>query len=554
MSTYQPLPVISRDEDAELDRLVQQASAYCPPSTNSDEKTSATMQQLPIVDPTPPAADEPLPAWYPNEGEEFGKKLEHLDWIDEFIDNVRPYVRVRPEDGVLIKMPTDVFQLNRSGLTLMNRAMEGEKARQLALSSGALNHPERVYQIHTFFCDVRDLLANRLGDGKDRPTTNSTPFEGSFTRYPVLSEIAVTYRCNLACTFCYAGCGTPDATPGNMAVEKHRNWWKFWRNTRWWQSRNEKRDPMGEEMTEAEVLRVIDQIAQVGKVPSVSFTGGECTLRPELPLFIRHARENGMRVNIITNGITSSSKEYVDKLVAAGLTSAQVSIEGPNAEVHEALTQRPGSFNKTVRGIKNLRDAGLHVHTNTTICEENADHLAGILDLAKSLELPHVSMNHIIPTGTPRLARHEQIKVSYTKIGDYVMSAKQHADKIGIEFHWYSPTPFCIFNPIAHGLGNKGCAACDGLVHVSPSGEVLPCSSFARGVGNVLDEGLDKVWFGKDAQYYKKKRQAHPICQTCEHFELCQGACTLYWSGMGYGELYEANRKRLGDRIKGLFQ
>ena len=81
---------------------------------------------------------------------------------------------------------------------------------------------------------LRDLLANRLGDGRDRPATNSTPFEGSFTRFPVLSEIAVTYRCNLACTFCYAGCGTPDASPGNMALEKHRNWWKFWRKTRWW--------------------------------------------------------------------------------------------------------------------------------------------------------------------------------------------------------------------------------------------------------------------------------------------------------------------------------
>ncbi|MGI9429820.1 MAG: radical SAM protein, partial [Bythopirellula sp.] len=549
------LPVLSLSDDTALDTLVQQAEQYCPPGEGDARKSAGQADlQLPIIGQSPqPTDDGSMPAWYPVEGEEFGQKLEHLDWIDEFVDNVRPYIRVRPDDGVLIKMPTEVFQLNRSGLTMLERALEGEKIRQIALSQDVVNHSERIYQIHTFFCDVRDLLANRLGDGRGRPATNSTPFEGSFTRFPVLSEIAVTYRCNLACTFCYAGCGTPDASPGNMALEKHRNWWKFWRQTRWWRTRNAERDPVAEEMSADEVLRVIDQIAQVGKVPSVSFTGGECTLRPELPLFIRHARENGMRVNIITNGITSASQAYVDKLVRAGLTSAQVSLEGPNAEVHESLTQRPGSFAKTVRGIKNLRDAGLHVHTNTTICEENADHLNGILDLAKSLELPHVSMNHIIPTGTPRLARHEQIKVSYTKIGDYVMRTKHYADQIGIEFHWYSPTPFCIFNPIAHGLGNKGCAACDGLVHVSPSGEVLPCSSFARGVGNVLEAGLSEVWFGKDAQYYKKKRQAHPICKTCEHFELCQGACTLYWSGMGYGELYKANRKRLVDRLKGWF-
>ena len=191
-----------------------------------------------------------------------------------------------------------------------------------------------------------------------------------------------------------------------------------------------------------------------------------------------------------------------------------------------------------------LRDAGLHVHTNTTICDENAEFLCEIIDLAKSLKLPHVSMNQIIPTGTPNLPRHEKLKVSYSRIGQYVLQAKEHAERIGIEFHWYSPTPFCIFNPIAHGLGNKGCAACDGLVHVSPSGEVLPCSSFARGVGNLLEQGFENVWFGKDAQYYKQKRQAHAICRKCEHFALCQGACTLYWSGMGYGELLAARDQR----------
>ena len=76
----------------------------------------------------------PLPVLQPDQVETFGTELEHLDWIDEFVANVKPYVRVRPEDGVLIKMPTEAFQLNRQGLTLMNRAMQGEKARAIALS------------------------------------------------------------------------------------------------------------------------------------------------------------------------------------------------------------------------------------------------------------------------------------------------------------------------------------------------------------------------------------------------------------------------------------
>ena len=62
-------------------------------------------------------------------GEEFGARLEHLDWIDQFVAKIRPYVRVRLEDGVLIKMPTETFKINRSGLALLDRAMQGEPIR-----------------------------------------------------------------------------------------------------------------------------------------------------------------------------------------------------------------------------------------------------------------------------------------------------------------------------------------------------------------------------------------------------------------------------------------
>ncbi len=431
-------------------------------------------------------SDESLPADWPTGAPQtttsprFGTRLEDLQWIDQFVAQIRPFVRVRLEDGVLIKMPMEVFQLNHTGLQLLHRALQGESMAEVATAIGAATDPSRIYQVHTFFCDLRDLLRQRLGDGRGRPTTRVEPFAGSFTRYPVLSEIAVTYRCNLACSFCYAGCGTADASPGNARRERHRRGWRVWRDWPWWQRRFPLRDPLRQEMTTREVLAVIDQLALAGKVPSVSFTGGECTLRPDLPQFIAHACQRGMRVNIITNGILCGSRAYVDQLVAAGLTSAQVSLSGPSPEIHDRLARKPGAFRKTLQGICNLRDAGLHVHTNTTICDENAQHLCQIIDLAKSLELPHVSMNQIIPTGTPNLPRYETLKVTYSRIGQYVLQAKEHAQRVAVDFHWYSPTPFCIFNPIAHGLGNKGCAACDGLVHVSPSGEVLPCSSFAR--------------------------------------------------------------------------
>jgi radical SAM protein with 4Fe4S-binding SPASM domain len=104
---------------------------------------------------------------------------------------------------------------------------------------------------------------------------------------------------------------------------------------------------------------------------------------------------------------------------------------------------------------------------------------------------------------------------------------------------WYSPTPVCLFNPVAHGLGNKGCAACDGLLSVSPAGEVLPCSSWPEPVGSLLDEPFHAVWNTARGAWIRDKKSAPEGCDACEDFALCQGACPLYWRHFGFAELQE---------------
>ena len=76
---------------------------------------------------------------------------------------------------------------------------------------------------------------------------------------------------------------------------------------------------------------VIDKIVDQAQVPTVSFTGGEPTLRPDLPELIAYARSRGMRVNLITNGIRCADAGYVATLEEAGLDSAQVSLEAADA-------------------------------------------------------------------------------------------------------------------------------------------------------------------------------------------------------------------------------
>jgi radical SAM protein with 4Fe4S-binding SPASM domain len=296
-------------------------------------------------------------------------------------------------------------------------------------------------------------------------------------------------------------------------------------------------------MTLEEIRRVLDKIARQAQVPSISFTGGEATLRPDLPDMIRHARGLGMRVNLITNGIRAASEAYVRTLREAGLQSAQVSLEGTTAAVHEAITRVRGSFARAVRAVRRFRDAGLHVHTNTTLTRTNLADAAGFPAFVRhTLGLTAFSMNLVIPTGSA--PHHDGLQVRYRELGPHLEEVLRRSRELGVEFHWYSPTPMCIFNPITHGLGNKGCAACDGLLSVGADGRVLPCASYDEPVGDLLGDSFEEVWRSAPARDFRRKFLAHDVCKACEHFHICNGACPLYWRQMGFHELLEAQGER----------
>jgi radical SAM protein with 4Fe4S-binding SPASM domain len=289
-------------------------------------------------------------------------------------------------------------------------------------------------------------------------------------------------------------------------------------------------------MSDEEVRRVLAVIRRDARCPSVSFTGGEPTLRPGLPGLVRHAKGLGLAVNLISNGQLLDDR-LADELAAAGLDSAQLSLEGPDAALHDALVGRAGAFARLWEAVGRLRSRGVRVHTNTTVNRRNVAQLEQIVDLAAARGMERLTMNLMIPCG--RAAGDPGLRVGYDEAGGHVLRVRARAEARGVELIWYSPLPLCLFNTIAHGLGNRGCAAADGLLHVGPSGDVLPCSSFEprESLGNLLRQGFDEVWGSAGARFYREKRMMPPGCAGCADADACQGACVLYWRAAGFAEL-----------------
>ena len=287
-------------------------------------------------------------------------------------------------------------------------------------------------------------------------------------------------------------------------------------------------------MSTKKAKKIILKLKNEAKVPFVSFTGGEPLLRTDLEELVKYANSIGLKVNLISNG-TLLTEDRVLSLKEAGLRSAQISLESPDEKIHNSLTGAK-TFHLTVQGIKNLVGAGIYVHTNTTINKVNYQSMLKYpAFIKKELGIKKFSANIIIPVGTAK--KNRELWLDYSEIGPIIDKIKEESERVGVEFIWYSPLPYCIYNPIARGLGSKSCAACHGLVSIDPEGYINPCSSYPERVGNWLKKDFKKIWFSKEALFFRNMEYLPEICQNCEYKEICAGACPLYWKERGYEEL-----------------
>ncbi|MDD5770533.1 MAG: radical SAM protein [Candidatus Gracilibacteria bacterium] len=107
----------------------------------------------------------------------------------------------------------------------------------------------------------------------------------------------------------------------------------------------------------------------------IIFTGGEPTLSSDLPKWIEYSVSKNMECRIISNGMMCSSFDYVKRLKDAGLSLVHFSLYSYIPEIHDFLTDTPGSYKKLLKSIQNALKLGIRVQINSVINKYNQDHL-----------------------------------------------------------------------------------------------------------------------------------------------------------------------------------
>lgn len=304
---------------------------------------------------------------------------------------------------------------------------------------------------------------------------------------PARMDLAVTYRCNLACQKCYAS------------------------------------DKKGlPELGLADWLKIYKTLWSIG-IPQIVFTGGEPLMRDDIVELVSEADE--FVTGLITNGTLLAP--LAESLRNASLDYVQITIESYNPETHDKMTNTPGSHQATVAGIKKALEVGLQVTTNTTLTALNAWEFIDTIFWLSRLGVKHVACNSLICSG-----RGAQCKIENGLTDEGIRHVLEEAcgaiKETGLDLQWYTPTCYGKgLNPLELGLGIKTCSAAAHNMTIQPDGSVLPCQSWPETVGHILTDKWTDIWNHPISRTLREHGLAAKECLNCEAFALCGGGCPL---------------------------
>ena len=255
----------------------------------------------------------------------------------------------------------------------------------------------------------------------------------------------------------------------------------------------------------------IIKILRKQKISQVTFTGGEPTMRKDIPELIREARWFITRLN--TNGV-NLTEEYCQELRKAELDNLQVTFYSCDEDIHNRLVGAP-NYQKTLAGIRNALAAGINMSINTPICRLNK-HYKKTLEFLHDLGITYVTCSGLILTGNAREKESEDLRIEGEELYESLKEAVEYAYANDMEISFTSPGLVSQERLSQMGLDIPSCGACLSNMAVTPSGNVVPCQSWLSDepLGNILTDKWKKIW--NDPRCRKIRENSAKEEQNCQ--------------------------------------
>lgn len=312
----------------------------------------------------------------------------------------------------------------------------------------------------------------------------------------------ITSACNLRCKHCLSDSGKPH--PKELNTEKAK--------------------------------RLIDTLEKM-KVFNIDFSGGEPLIRPDIFELLEYASQKKMCISLLTNG-SLITKEIIDRLKNTNIFYLQLSIDGIE-RTHDDFRGIKGSYNRTIRAIKLLRDADFGVVISSAVTKQNIDEIPKIIDMATDLGVSSYKTTLFMPSGRGKKNIDELLLTQQdVKKFNFMMieKKKEIGNKIDIsietDYPWLVESTSRKYSKSLEAVDSSkiGCWAGNSGFYITSEGNITPCP-FLRNLvaGDAIKENVKEIWDNSPAFYLFRNITRSDLkgkCSECEYLGIsCYGGC-----------------------------
>jgi radical SAM enzyme (rSAM/lipoprotein system) len=300
-----------------------------------------------------------------------------------------------------------------------------------------------------------------------------------------------TLRCNLQCLHCGSDC-TAVAGTSDMPVD--------------------------------DFLRVLDSLTprlNPDKV-MVVLTGGEPLMRKDLVSVGKEIYRRGFPWGMVTNGFALTPARLAE-LLDAGLRSVTVSLDGLNAETHDWMRGRKGSFDKALDAVARIAATpDLRYDVVTCINKRNINDLEAIRDMLIGLNVKEWRLFSIFPKG--RAKDNPDLKLSddeFVRMMDFIRETRA----AGVIKASYGCEGFLGEYEFEVRNSPFFCRAGINVGSVLADGSISACPSLRADYiqGNVYRDDFLTVWNERFQIMRDRSWTKTGKCADCKSWKYCEG-------------------------------
>ncbi|MBA7668179.1 putative mycofactocin radical SAM maturase MftC [subsurface metagenome] len=324
---------------------------------------------------------------------------------------------------------------------------------------------------------------------------------------PFLVSYSITTKCNLSCKHCYSESGEEAGY---------------------------------DDLTTDESVKVMDEIADWG-IGLLVFDGGEPLLREDFFQIAEYASNKGITTGIGSNG-TVIDKSIAQRLVSVGIRYASISIDGADAETHDAFRGEVGNFEKALKGASACKAAGLPFQFNTVLRKRTTSQVSEIMRLAVEHGAYGVELFDLMLVGRAKKECQDEVLTIQERkeVVEWLAEAQ-------IDYPLPIETPGCPMYPLILKLNvdkgihpkhipmerlariayyGRGCAAGRprGYLVIRNNGEINPCIFLQVNLGNVKEKSIRQIWQESPTLAQLRSRGLlKGECGKCNYRDICAG-------------------------------